>query len=237
MPSNRQTTTYTQRRPIASGGSETITVRETPETRQNRRSRPFRDYGPTQVGGRTSSGVGLLEAEYFAIIFLLIVQLFIGTGDYGSKMLSFMKRGTLTTILFFLLALIAGAGENAAKITKAIGALVFVAILLTSPGSDIINALDNLFKADWLGSGSASSSSSAPSADTGTQSTTTGAAGTAQANAFGAAERALQAGSSSLQNALLTPDLPKGGVDLITSAIDGITNAQKRIINFFKGIP
>jgi hypothetical protein len=184
MPSQRQSTTYTQRRPFQGGGSETYTVRESPEQRQSRRS--VREYGPTQVGEKTSSGIGLLEAEYFAIIFLLILQLFIGKGDYGSKMLSFMKRGTLTTILFFILALVSGAGDNAAKITKAIGALVFVSILLTSPGSDVVNALDNFFKANWM------ASDNAPSADTGTQSSTTGAAASAQQKAVSAAENAVK---------------------------------------------
>lgn len=228
MPSQRQSTTTRTTRPLQGGGSETITINESPESRQNRRSRPLRDYAPSQAAEKTSSGVGLLEAEYFAIIFLLLLQLFIGTGDYGSKMLSFMKRGTLTTILFFFLGLIAGAGDNAAKITKAIGALVFVATLLTTPGTDVINALDNFFKADWLGG---SPTSSSTSADSGTQSTTTNPGGTSQANAFGAAERALQDAGSNLGNALLTPDVPRGAADLIISAGDSITNAYKRLFH------
>jgi hypothetical protein len=169
-------------------GQATYTVTDAPQ-RPRRQSRPigeYRKYEPTQLGEKTSSGIGLLEAEYFAILFLLILQLFVGTSDYGSKMLSFMKRGTLTTILFFILALVAGTGDNTAKIAKAIGALVFFAILLTSPGSDVINALDNLFKADWI------SNPATPSADTGTQSSTTGVAASAQQKAVSAAESAIQ---------------------------------------------
>lgn len=230
----RRTTTRTQVSP-----TETVTVVESPESRQNRRTRPLRSYGPTEQGEKVGGSVGLLEAEFFGIIFLLILQLFVGKASYGEKMLSFMKRGTLATILFFILAMVASAGDNAAKISKAIGALVFVAILLTSPGSDVINALDSFFKADW----NPDSSTGQGSADTGTQQQTAGSAagraagGTSQANAFGAAERAFHDATSSLGNLLLTPDITKGGVDLITSGIDGLTNTYKRIFGFFKRIP
>lgn len=142
----------------------TVTPQRT-QTNYARQLRQSRQYGPTQAGEKVAS-VGLLEAEFFAIIFLLVLELFVGQDAYGNKMLSFMKRGTMATLLFFLLAMIASVGPNAAKVSKAIGALVFFAILLSSPGSTIIQALDNFFKADWTATDQASS------ADAGTQSGT-----------------------------------------------------------------
>ena len=94
--------------------------------RRSNSSRPIRDYGPTRVADSASSGVGLLEAEYFLILFLLILELFVGSDSYADKMVSTMKRGTLVTLLFFILAMAASVGPNASKIAKGIGGLVVV---------------------------------------------------------------------------------------------------------------
>jgi hypothetical protein len=120
------------------------------------------------VADRTTSGVGLLEAEYFLIIFLLILELFAGSDSYADKMVSTMKRGTLVTLLFFFLAMIAAIGPGATRIAKGLGGLVLIGILLSSPGETVITALDNFVKSDWVGTTGAS-------ADTGTQSSTGGA--------------------------------------------------------------
>lgn len=125
-------------------------------------------YSPTKYGEKSSSGIGLLEAEYFGIIFILVVGLLFGSDSYGNKMMSFMKRGFLTSILFFFLALVAGVGPNAAKITKGIGALVFVAILVSTPGQAVVDTLDNFFKQDWIGSSETANQGGSASADAGT---------------------------------------------------------------------
>lgn len=125
-------------------------------------------YSPTKYGKETSSGIGLLEAEYFGIIFILVVGLLFGSDTYGNKIMSFMKRGFLTSILFFFLALIAGVGPNAAKITKGVGALVFVAILVSTPGQAVVDTLDNFFKQDWIGSSETANQGGSASADAGT---------------------------------------------------------------------
>lgn len=148
-----------------------------PSSRPKGRTNPrpdYRSYSPTRVADKTSSGVGLLEAEFFGVIFLLLIQLFIGgSATYGDKMMSFMKRGLLSAILFFFLALVAGIGPNAAKVSKGIGALVFVATLVSSPGQDIISSLDGFFKADWTGT-SESANDQTASADSGTSGGTSG---------------------------------------------------------------
>lgn len=156
-----QTATGTRRVSAANSGGS---VDQSNIQRRSNSRRSIREYGPTRVADRATSGVGLLEAEYFIIVFLLILEVFVSTDSYGDKMVSTMKRGTLVTLLFFILAMVAGVGPNAAKIAKALGALVLGGILLSSPGSTLIASLDNFIKADWIASDSSS-------ADTGTQST------------------------------------------------------------------
>lgn len=170
----------------AKQGQATYTITDAPQRSQkqsNNSRRDYREYSPPRMADTATSGVGLLEAEYFGILFLLIVELFAGTASYGDKMISMMKRGTLVTILFFVLALIASTGPNAAKVTKGIGGLVLVGILLSSPGNSIITALDNFAKSDWV----AGSSSGTASADTGTQQSSGGAVATAQGAAASSA--------------------------------------------------
>jgi hypothetical protein len=156
-----QTATKSGRVSAANSGNSV--VQSNVQRRSNSR-RPIREYGPTRMADTATSGVGLLEAEYFVITFLLILELFVSTDSYGDKMISTMKRGTLVTLLFFILAMVAGIGPNAAKVAKGLGALVLAGILLSSPGATLIASLDNFIKADWIASDSSS-------ADTGTQST------------------------------------------------------------------
>lgn len=162
-----------------------------PTNRQYRNNRrPIREYNPVGVANRTSSGVGLLAAEYFAIVFLLILELFVSTDSYGDKMISTMKRGTLVTLLFFILAMVAGVGPNAAKVAKGLGALVLGGILLSSPGATLIASLDNFIKSDWITSDNSS-------ADTGTQSS--------QGTAASAASSSSSSITSGIEKVLLDP--------------------------------
>lgn len=135
-------------------------------------------YNPA-TAGTNASGVGTLEAEFLVALALLILLMFSSDAAYSDKIMSTMKRGTLVCILFFVLALVAGAGPNAAKGAKAFGALTIVGILLTSPVSTIFNDLDNLIKNDWKGSSETEGGGSAASADTGTNTGTSGVAGDA----------------------------------------------------------
>lgn len=133
---------------------------------------------PTSVGTK-ASGVGLLEAEFLIALLLIILFLFADTSKtYSDKIMSTMKRGTMISLLFFVLALTAGTGPNAARISKAIGGLTIVAILLTSPMTDIIGNLDKFFKADWTGTsehGTDVGSTSSTSDSGGTSGGTSGA--------------------------------------------------------------
>src|SRR5271165_5193295 len=165
MPSERMST----------GPADTTitTVKQTPQRSQRQsQGRPLREYGPTRTAGKVVADVGLLEVEFLACLGLLVLLLFTNTSDtYANRVMSLMKRGTLLSILFFVLALVAASGANAAKIAKGIGAMVFVATLLTSPSGTIFTALDNFFKADWAGSTETSTGASG-SADAGTASGT-----------------------------------------------------------------
>lgn len=184
--------------------------------RSNRR--PIREYSPDMVGERASSGVGLLTAEFFGIMFLLFIELFVGTDSYENKMLSIMKRGTLVAILFFLLAIIAGVGPNASKVAKGIGALVFVGILLSSPGQVVIVALDNFFKADWQAADQSSS------ADAGTQSS----ANTSSGNSL----------IGGIEKVLLDPGFGlSAGETVVGKAGSFLKNEYTSIFNALKKIP
>jgi len=78
-----------------------------------------------------------------------------------------MKRGTLVCLLFFLLAIISNIGPNAARIAKAFGGLVIVAILLTTPFMTVMSDIDALIKNDWVGTNETGNNTAA-SADAGT---------------------------------------------------------------------
>lgn len=145
--------------------------------RSQRQSRPIGN--PVQAGEKATSGIGLLEAEFLGSILLLILLLFADLNrSYSDKIMSTMKRGTLICLLFFILSLISGVGPNMAKIAKALGGMVFVGILITSPVLDLVGNMDKFFKADWSGTAEHGTDvgSSSQTSDTGS-STTGGTAG------------------------------------------------------------
>jgi hypothetical protein len=131
------------------------------------RASAVRDYGPTRVGEKAGT-IGTLEAEFVGCILLIFLTVFTdATSSYADKMLAIMKRGTLATVLFFILALLSTTGEGSAKFAKAFGLLVMAGIFLSTGGQDTISVLDTFFKADWTGSGTSNASSA--NANAGTQ--------------------------------------------------------------------
>jgi hypothetical protein len=132
------------------------------------------DYNPATLGANaapSNGGVGGLEGEFLIAIVLLIGLMFSSSAGYQDKIMSLMKRGTLTCVLFFILALIAGIGPNMSKVARAFGALIIVGILVTSPVNTVLNDVDGLIKNDWVGT---SESGKTGTADTGTQQSTNG---------------------------------------------------------------
>lgn len=171
------------------GGTQTTTTTyeaRQPQRRSNRR-RNARNYTPTRLADQSTAGIGLLEAEFFIAIGVLILIMFANSSaSYGDRIMSTMKRGALTCLLFFLLAMIASIGTNAARIAKAFGALVIVLLILSSDINTILTDITKLIENDWVGtteSGPAPSSS----ADSGTSSATS-----ASASAIAEAEQELQ---------------------------------------------
>ena len=150
--------------------------------RNSRNSRRSRNLNPASVGGNVAGsvggkssggGVGTLEAEFLVALILLILLMFASGSNYADKIMSVMKRGALLCALFFILALVASAGPNAAKGAKAFGALVIVAVLVTSPVNTVITDLDNLVKNDWVGTAeTAGPNASNASANDGTSGST-----------------------------------------------------------------
>jgi hypothetical protein len=149
----------------------------------SRSSRGTRSYNPATIGADatgslSSSGgsVGTLEAEFLIGLALLILLMFSSQASYSDKIMSVMKRGALMCVLFFILAMVSSAGPNAAKISKAMGALVIVALLVTSPVNTVVTDLDNLIKNDWVGTtetgGTGSGNTGSASAANGTQQST-----------------------------------------------------------------
>jgi len=176
-----------RRTPIATGGTQTEVTTQDSGNRQDRK--PISSYSPTRAGNK-ASGVGLLEAEFLGALFLLVLLLFADTSkSYADKIMSTMKRGTMLCILFFILALISGIGPSSAKIAKAIGAMVFVAILVTSPVLSMFGNLDKFFKADWTATGEHGSDVGATSSTSDTGSSTTGGSAGFLHNAEGALAR------------------------------------------------
>ena len=152
MGGTRDTTTYYDYG-SSSGGS----------TRKSKGPR-LSSYNPAKAGGNAGGSIGGLEGEFlFAIILLVLLMFANSSASYGDRIMSLMKRGALTCLLFFVLSLIASTGPNAMRIAKAFGALIIVAILLTSPTNTVLTDVDALIKHDWVGT-----SESGPSADTGT---------------------------------------------------------------------
>jgi hypothetical protein len=144
-----------RRTPIATGGSETNVTVDDQQPRQRR------GFSPPKPLGKIAS-VGLLEAEFLGCIFLLILFLFADLSkSFPDKMMQTMKRGTFISILFFVLALVAGTGDNVGRVAKAIGGLTFFAMLLTSPMTEILGNMDTFFKGDWTSTNEGGTSATA----------------------------------------------------------------------------
>ena len=165
-----------QRTPISGqmGGTQTTTTTyEAPSATGNRRgNRGARSYSPPRMADKAVGGVGLIEAEFFAALILLILLMFANTGaSYGDKIMSLMKRGFLVCITFVVLSLTATTGPNAAKVAKALGGLIIVAILVTTPVENAITLFDKFITADWKGTTETGDTTSADNAtQSGTQS-------------------------------------------------------------------
>jgi hypothetical protein len=127
------------------------------------------DYNPATMGAKSTSSVGVLEAEFLVAIALLVMLMFAdSTSTYSDRIMSLMKRGTLTCLMFFILSLVSSAGDNAAKIAKAFGGLIIIGIALTSPMGTVLTDLDNLIKNDWVGSSETEGGTNPASSNTGT---------------------------------------------------------------------
>jgi len=177
-------------------------------------------------GGSSNGGVGLLEAEFLLAITLLIMLLFANTSaSYTDKIMSLMKRGTLACLLFFLLALISSIGPNAAKICKAIGALVIVAILVTSPVNTVTTDIDSLIKNDWIGTGE----SNQTSADAGTTSGTSSAVSTLEKDLADFGEGTSEAVKNPISKAGLAEDVKNALNATAGGIIPGLGNLLGKI--------
>lgn len=118
-------------------------------------------YLPTEQGKQASGAVGALTAEFLGGLALLFLTLFTDSkSSYSDKMLAIMKRGTLLAISFFLLALIGGQGPNAARIVKAFGLLIDVALIMSVASDSMLSELDHFFQGTWTGTSSSGPSSS-----------------------------------------------------------------------------
>lgn len=185
---------------------------------------------PVAAGKDAASGVGLLEAEFLSAIALLVLLMFSSDAGLTDKMMSVMKRGTLVCAVFFILAIVAGIGPRASKSAKAFGALVIVAILVTSDMSTVITDLDNIIKNDWIGVTPTDPSASTGSANAGTKSTQgdTGGSG----GSFSAAERAALAsiGEGDTLGKLFNPaSEAKGTLDTVKAIGDTLTGLAKSV--------
>lgn len=162
---------YIRTREPTATGSRTVTTHyaaPTSSTASKGGGPGIRQYNPANAGSQATGNVGMLEGEFVLCLGLLVLLMFANsTSSYGEKVMSVMKRGTLVCLLFFLLAIISGIGPNAEKISKAFGALIIVAILITTPVSTVITDVDNIIKNDWVGSGETGNDTAA-SADAGT---------------------------------------------------------------------
>jgi hypothetical protein len=174
------------RTPTPEGGSRTVTTHyaaPTSASRGRNAAPPLRKYNPANAGDSVTGSTGMLEAEFLLCLGLLVLLMFANsTSSYGEKIMSVMKRGTLICLLFFLLAIISNIGPNAEKVAKAFGAMIIVAILITTPVTTVITDVDNLIKNDWVGS-SETGGDTAASADAGTGGGTSGAVQNAVNNA------------------------------------------------------
>lgn len=160
MGGTRDTTTYYEYGPSNNQRS-----------RQSRNTR-LSDYNPAKAGGNAGGSVGGLEGEFlFAIVILILLMFANSSASYGDRIMSLMKRGALTCLLFFVLALIASTGPNALRIAKAFGALIIVALLLTSPTNTVLQDVDELIKNDWVGTSENASANTGSTPATGSNAT------------------------------------------------------------------
>lgn len=155
--------------------------------------------------------------------------------------MSLMKRGSLTCLFFFVLAIVSNAGAGAAKVAKVFGALIIVGILVTSPifqtnaegqETGVLPDIDALIKNDWVGTDETSASGTSASADTGTQSATTtltqseiskitnSAIGSPAYNAFTAEIRAFKSGEVWKVPTDAIDSIEQTGVHGISKAVD-----------------
>lgn len=205
------------------GKAETTRVERVRSPRPARYTPPprtRREYIPPESPRQEGSGIGALEAEFLVAIALLVMLMFANnSASFTDKIMSFMKRGTLVCVLFFVLALVASAGPNATKAAKAFGALIIVGIFLTSPVTTVLKDFDNIIKNDWTGTGE-SAHDSTGSADTGTQTGTTAPSNPAQSFINSLEQQLKLQGQSS----------SKGPTDLKTNVGNAVANTLNGII-------
>lgn len=165
----KQTTVTRTRDPNTGLAQETRTTYENPYVAATRRpgtaSAPRKRGIGGSAGGSSrnfalgkSENIGLLQAEFFLCLGIIVLIMFTSTMSNADKILSTLKRGTLTCAVFFILALVAAVGPNATRVSKAIGALVVVALLLTAPILEVNKDVDNLIKNDWVSGGTEATS-------------------------------------------------------------------------------
>lgn len=191
------------------------------------------DYNPVNVAEKGSNSVGALEAEFLVGLGLLILLMFASSASYSDKIMSVMKRGALMCVLFFILALVSSAGPNAAKIAKAFGALVIIAILVTSPVNTVVSDLDNLIKNDWVGSSETAGDSTNASASSGTQqsSPNTGNLGQDFINALEQELKLQGQQSSSNSNPVSKQSITTDIKNALTSTLNGIIPGSGSILS------
>lgn len=159
----RQTTVSRTRDPNTGLAQETRTTYENPyvaTTRKPGQASAARRRGIGGGSGRNerfpsldkSENIGLLQAEFFICLGVLVLIMFASKASNADKIMSTLKRGTLTCAAFFILALVASIGPNATKLSKAIGGLIVVALLLTAPILEVNKDVDNIIKNDWVAS-------------------------------------------------------------------------------------
>lgn len=144
----------------------------TPQRRSRGRTLPRSPVAAySRANPRTGGGhIGTLEAEFFGCMVLIAITIFTdpkASSDYASVMLAAMKRGTCIIILFFILALLASAGDNAARVAKAFGALVVVGLILAQAESGLFKQLDSFFVSNWTSGGATGGTGSSANAEAG----------------------------------------------------------------------
>jgi hypothetical protein len=204
-PRQRQSRTPAHRRTVVQrrtpingemGGTQTeTTTYEAPSGSESSRGRrsSARGYNPVNMADKSTGSVGGLEAEFLICLVILVLVMFANsTATFGDKIMSLMKRGALTCLLFFILAIVSNIGPNAARVAKVFGALIIVAILLTSAlyqapttsggqPSGVIPDIDAIIKNDWVGSAETGNTATA---DTGTAATSSDSVQNAVNNAL-----------------------------------------------------